>query len=135
MKQIDPSDLRLGNWVYESDKSKFPMQIESIGKNWIYLDFEGNEGDVFENSDKDIYPIPLTVELFHFLSPIDAKRFHDNVYGFDTGRKDFRLHINNKMGKFYFYIDNEVRVEMKYVHQLQNLYNVLTGKELEIKQE
>ena len=67
MKKITTSDLRLGNWLYESDKSKFPMQVESIGKNWIYLDFEGNEGDVFENSDKEIYPIPLTKKLPKFL--------------------------------------------------------------------
>ena len=64
-KKITTSDLRLGNWLYESDKSKFPMQVESIGKNWIYLDFEDNEGDVFENSDKEIYPIPLTKELYN----------------------------------------------------------------------
>jgi hypothetical protein len=47
-KKITTSDLRLGNWLYESDKSKFPMQVESIGKNWIYIDFEGNDGDSFE---------------------------------------------------------------------------------------
>ena len=63
MKQITTSDLRLKNWLYESDKSKFPMQVEGIGKDWIYLNFEGNEGDCFENTDKEIYPIPITKEL------------------------------------------------------------------------
>ena len=61
------SDLRLGNWLYESDKSKFPMQVEGIGKDWIYLNFEGNEGDVFENTDKEIYPIPITRGLIENL--------------------------------------------------------------------
>ena len=63
MKQITTSDLRLKNWLYESDKSKFPMQVEGIGKDWIYLNFEGNESDCFENTDKEIYPIPITKEL------------------------------------------------------------------------
>jgi hypothetical protein len=57
-KKITTSDLRLGNWLYESDKSKFPMQVVAIGDDWVQLDFEGNDGDSFEITDKEIYPIP-----------------------------------------------------------------------------
>lgn len=108
------SDLRLGNWLYESDKSKFPMQVESIGKNWIYLDFEGNEGDVFENSDKEIYPIPLTKKLYT------------------------KLKIEKYWGKVFHFEDIDGAIfdtGVKYVHELQNLYYALTGNELKIERE
>jgi hypothetical protein len=47
-KKITTSDLRLGNWLYETNKSKFPMQVVAIGDDWVQLDFEGNDGDSFE---------------------------------------------------------------------------------------
>ena len=139
MKQIDPSDLRLGNWLYESDKSKFPMQVESIGKNWIYLDFEGNESDCFENTDKEIYPIPITKELI-------VKSLNSEILGDDYSVKlgDYRyiyFRINNDgyiSIDFFNYDDNsenEICDGIRYVHELQNIYHALTGKELKIKRE
>ena len=139
MKQITTSDLRLGNWLYESDKSKFPMQVESIGKNWIYLDFEGNEGDVFENSDKEIYPIPITKELI--VKSLNAEPLGDD-YSVKLG--DYRyiyFRINNDgyiSIDFFNYDDNsenEICDGIRYVHELQNLYHAFTGKELEIRRE
>jgi hypothetical protein len=138
-RKITTSDLRLGNWLYESDKSKFPMQVESIGKNWIYLDFEGNEGDVFENSDKEIYPIPITKELI--VKSLNAEPLGDD-YSVKLG--DYRyifFRINNDgyiSIDFFNYDDNsenEICDGIRYVHELQNLYHALTGKELEIKRE
>lgn len=41
---IKASELMLGNWVYDGDKTKFPMQVVGIGENYVYLDFEDNEG-------------------------------------------------------------------------------------------
>lgn len=41
-----------------------------------------------------------------------------------------QLIINNS-GKYYW--GNGINVEIKYLHQLQNLHFALTGKELEIK--
>ena len=35
--------------------------------------------------------------------------------------------------KFKFEVDIYIDLELKYLHQLQNLYFVLTGKELEVK--
>ena len=136
MKQITTSDLRLGNWLYESDKSKFPMQVESIGKNWIYLDFEGNEGDVFENSDKEIYPIPITKELI--VKSLNAEPLGDD-YSVKLG--DYRyiyFRINNDgyiSIDFFNYDDNsenEICDGIRYVHELQNIYHDLAEKELNL---
>ena len=128
MKKITTSDLRLGNWLYESDKSKFPMQVEGIGKDWIYLNFEGNESDVFENTDKEIYPIPLNKQL---LENIGFKFSNDYAYlgefTLNYYKDGFMISVNEN--------DRHITEPISFVHELQNLYYALTGKELEIKRE
>lgn len=42
---LSHKELMLGNWVYESERSQFPMEVVNIDKDMVYLDFEGNEGD------------------------------------------------------------------------------------------
>ena len=139
MKKTTTSDLRLKNWLYESDKSKFPMQVEGIGKDWIYLNFEGNEGDCFENTDKEIYPIPITKELI--VKSLNAEPLGDD-YSVKLG--DYRyiyFRINNDgyiSIDFFNYDDNsenEICDGIRYVHELQNLYYALTGNELKIERE
>ena len=139
MKKTTTSDLRLKNWLYESDKSKFPMQVEGIGKDWIYLNFDGNEGDCFENTDKEIYPIPITKELI--VKSLNAEPLGDD-YSVKLG--DYRyiyFRINNDgyiSIDFFNYDDNsenEICDGIRYVHELQNLYYALTGNELKIERE
>ena len=147
MKKITTSDLRLGNWLYESDKSKFPMQVEGIGKDWIYLNFEGNDGDVFENTDKEIYPIPLNKEL---LENIGFKYSSDHVYEYKEDEnilfdepndwndtKDYPTQIVGVNGNYFTgYVPyGETIIRCLYLHQLQNFFYCITGKELEIKRE
>lgn len=40
MKNIKTSDLRLGNWLYYTNETKFLMQVVAIGDDWVQLDFE-----------------------------------------------------------------------------------------------
>lgn len=58
------NELMVGDWI--ADEHGFPMQVVSVGKDYLYADFEGNEGDVVEFDDKDYkpYPIVLTDEFF-----------------------------------------------------------------------
>ena len=139
MKQITTSDLRLGNWLYYTKETMFPMQVYALGNDWVQLDFEGNESDVFENTDKEIYPIPITKELI-------VKSLNSEILGDDYSVKlgDYRyiyFRINNDgyiSIDFFNYDDNsenEICDGIRYVHELQNLYHALTGKELEIRRE
>ena len=139
MKQITTSDLRLGNWLYYTKETMFPMQVYALGNDWVQLDFEGNESDVFENTDKEIYPIPITKELI-------VKSLNSEILGDDYSVKlgDYRyiyFRINNDgyiSIDFFNYDDNsenEICDGIRCVHELQNLYHALTGKELEIKRE
>ena len=43
---INVRELSLGNFVYDGDRTKFPMFVQTIGEDYVYLNFEGNEVDV-----------------------------------------------------------------------------------------
>lgn len=57
---LSAQELRLGNWVYDGERTQFPMQVVAIGKDWAHLDFPGNEGGVWEADIKDLRPIVFT---------------------------------------------------------------------------
>ena len=60
---IKPQDLCVGNYVYDGDKTKFPMYVETIGEDYVYLNFDGNESDPWETTPEELQGIPLTGEL------------------------------------------------------------------------
>lgn len=104
-------ELRIGNWVKDENG---PYQIKG------------------EHLDEDNFPtiqtweIPLTEEwLMKF-------GFTWKNFAFRDGTFTVRLHK-----EFYVFLSIEgvrpVQIKLDYVHQLQNLYFALTGKELTIK--
>ena len=58
------NELMVGDWI--ADEHGFNMQVTAVGNDYLYADFEGNEGDVVEFDDKSFkpYPILLTDEFF-----------------------------------------------------------------------
>lgn len=135
---IKTNELMLGNWVYAGDKTQFPMQAVGVFNDVAYLDFEGNEGDIWEEKEEDMSPVPLTEEILMkngFVKMSDYyKNKEDNIF--------IRLGEN---------ITTSIRVECldrkpnkptcsrvaafnktKYVHELQNLLT-LAGVEMEFK--
>ena len=71
------------------------------------------------------YPIPLTEEwLFKFGFKL-VESHDDHLYYLEE--TDFSLNRSFQFNNYY------KRIELKYVHQLQNLYFALTGEELTIK--
>jgi hypothetical protein len=142
--KITTSDLRLCNWLYYTEETKFPMQVSALGKGWVQLNFEGNEGDVFENTDKEIYPIPLNKEL---LENIGFKYSSNHVYEYKgdenilfdepddwNDTKYYPTQIVGVNGNYLGYmLQGEAVIRCLYVHQLQNFFYCITGKELEIR--
>lgn len=125
---IQPNELRIGNWVYDSKYTQYPMQVVLIGSDYVYLDFEGNEGDVWEG---EIAPIPLTEELI-------AKQGWEKVGYYYTDKNGLEIYETND--GWHLHIDDEkcqttIAILIKYLHELQNAYFVATKKELEIKYE
>jgi hypothetical protein len=116
------SELRIGNFVKSIDIEYVVSQID------VHGNIKGVEGDTSFNLDKTTEPIPLTSEwLLKF------------------GFKEYKgYYIEKEYGiiSFYFNHLDELTCEVydwtfrniKYVHQLQNLYFGLTGEELIIKE-
>lgn len=127
---INTKELMLGNWVYDSERTKFPMKVVNIDKDMVYLDFEDNEGDVFDGKDSDICPIPLTEEIFDK----NGFKYLCGVYYLEEDTNiEFRKEDD---GYFYlsFDLSNYVLSDkpIKYVHQLQNILTI-AGIEIEFK--
>lgn len=54
MNKIKITDLRIGDIVC-NPRTKFPMRVVGIYEDGtVYLDFDGNDGDVFEENCKDL---------------------------------------------------------------------------------
>lgn len=58
------NELSIGDWVYYSRCNKTPMRVKGIfNDDTIFLDFEGNEGGIFEQDIRDIAPIYMTRKI------------------------------------------------------------------------
>lgn len=88
---------------------------------------------------KEYNPIPITGE---WLRNLDAKTqwhggYGDGFLGFVIGNLFIAFEADNKdtnIGKIVTKDRDIIGADILYVHQLQNLYFALTGRELEIKE-
>jgi hypothetical protein len=122
-------DLRLGNYV--ADSSGFTMYVIGIYDDTVLLNFKGNEGDVWEVYEKDLRGIMLDTEL------LIKSGFKRQVTGigwdkYSNGLVDLSLAPLSNGSYIPIYHVNGEYVQIKYLHQLQNLFYALTQKELEI---
>lgn len=135
---VEANELRVGNLVHRNDYVSDLFQIRSISQDRIHA-INVVEIDVVNNtiysSDctlSELEPIPLTEEwLLKFgFSVSDQPSW--NVY--EIGEW-FILLMEKRDTKIILgaLADNIPDVEIKFVHQLQNLYFALTGAELPIK--
>ena len=121
---MKPQELRVGNFV-KYGQNGFPMFVTAIGIDWLHLDFNGNESDIYECETEDVFPIPITPQWLI-----------DN--GFTVGtvlkRKNVQITpITLDTWKVIINCDNyktELRKNIRYIHELQNCYYQATGKEL-----
>lgn len=99
-------ELRIGNWI---SNSYFPIQVTHIA-----LDMYGAcEG------------IPLTPEILEKCG-FDLREAYSMNWG------EFKFWTNDKLslGEDFQPLLNELKYELKYLHQLQNLIFSLIGEEL-----
>lgn len=106
------NELRLGNW-YDENGIHRQVNPNTIQEIWI--------------AERTwIQPIPLTEEWL--------LKFGFKEDGYYNSAKKWRGIFNQPLiqGNGYFTIPNYFSTEIKYVHQLQNLYFALTNTELQI---
>ena len=116
--------LMVGDWC--CDKHGFPMQITTVGADYAYATFEGNEGDPWEFDDKDDQPQPiiLTPEILEKNGWKDDGLWYEYQDGTNTIQSclpDMRGIINGIEIKEF---------QCKYVHQHQHLLRLCGLNEL-----
>ena len=104
---MEASELRIGNSIIQDDDFVFVT--------WWRL-------ELMENNKIEYKPIPLTEE---WLLKFGFEKRYETCFQY----KNFIL--NDK----FIMMDIDITIQLKYVHQLQNLYHALTGEELTIKDE
>lgn len=126
---IPVQDLCIGNWVYDGERTQFPMQVVAIGTDYVYLDFEGNESDLWESKPEDLCGISLTPELLGKIGyerPFETDFTHRVIY--------FDLDYDVENNEFYWWFNNEYRMgePIKYLHELQNQIRMFRKQELKV---
>lgn len=130
MEEIKAGDIMLNNWFHVNG---YPMYVDSIFRDTVYLEFEGNEGDVWEENIKDLKPIPLTEDILvkagfrkHKMSGYDTHFIYSLFIGGET------IGITALYNADFSIMLHGLARGVKYLHRLQNIINIVTGTELEI---
>lgn len=126
------NELRIGNLV--QDRNGVIMRVVSIHEDGtIYCDFEGN---VWENvwgfnDNNPCFGVELTEEIL-LKCGFDWYKLNDDL-GYALKKVSCGIVFKYDIHDFEVsvFVNNEV-VSVKHLHQLQNLYFALCGKELEV---
>ena len=128
---IAPHELRLGNYVkYRGSIYKVLSIVNTSNtkEESYYVDLNFVHRHLKGIDTREVEPIYLNEDwLLKF--GFKPAEFHDFLYK--------NIFIINYGGKYYrAYLDGKTRidVELKYVHQLQNLIHSICGEELKIKE-
>lgn len=123
---IDSKELMIGNLVLH--KSMI-CEVKYLGVSHAGLSFDkkGNHREFNASYKKECSPIPLTEEWM-FKYGFEKKDHAGVCYG----KSEILIYLS---GHAYFDLSDKFPAKIIYVHQLQNLYYALTGKELTIEPE
>lgn len=141
---IEIKDLSVGNYVYYSSRTKFPMYVEFIGDNYCYLNFKENQGDAFEVKEKDMMPIEVTELLLMKIGFKPVPPVFEGQEEYQMIVNDCFVEVKNGVSNsidrdWYCHIDNTAHstiggFDFQYLHELQNGIRLITKSDLEIKE-
>jgi hypothetical protein len=128
---IQSNELRIGNNIfYNGNKNEIGVVTEikqSFDPIIQYVGINGRQDLYYQT--KHIKPIPLTegwLVRFGFFK-------HNNAYVLEKPKEN-SINFQFSIWNDFTYNSSEFPIELKHVHELQNLYWVLCGKELTLKQ-
>lgn len=133
--ELKCTDLRIGNWIKYENR---PFEVIEISP--ISLVVRKKIGDIFEMQHRALdvaQPIELTEEVLVKIGfEKDGNNYSlvcdDIEVGFYVDKFKQVLYIEVPREKRFY--KNELRsYDVKYLHELQNTYYCLTGKELEVE--
>ena len=134
---ININELRLGNWVYTDEHNMRPMQIESIARDYVYLNFKGNKGGLIKSDYNKISPIPITGKMLEKIGFIK-----NNLYGYDRhfiyssgGLCKYNMELTALYDCDFSICICGRCMGIESIHKLQNIMLDFFKKELFIKKE
>lgn len=137
---IQANEFRLGNWVMVPGADVY-CKISAIFKTHFRATCEAGI-DRGPSLQTNYNPIPLTPEVFkscafirvaplgYYLPIRNGKAQIEVAHNNDTSENQYYCYIRELLP------DNDLallRKDLKFLHELQNLYHALTGQELEIR--
>lgn len=129
---IQVCDLSIGNWVYDGERTQFPMCVQAIGEDYVYLNFTENESDPWESEPKDLFGIPLTEEL---LKKIGFTCFLGESTGiFSKKEGEYCIKVKPELSQVCIYgFDNHISNKITHLHELQNFVFLTIKQQLKIE--
>ncbi len=135
-KVVEISELRIGNYLLYDGKivhvTMLSLDIDDEYNEIIGFCEFGNYSN--EHSDWNRALAAKLDRIVLTVQTLEAVGFSNPEKGYliwSLGKTD--IHMYDDSGKFRLDNYNGNRVEIEYLHQLQNIYHSLTGKELTIK--
>ena len=128
---ILPNELRLGNFIKPS-KEGIEMYVKAIFEDEVHLDFNGNDGDVWEVSISDLEPIRLTDGFIEKIK--GEKYYYGGFYVWEIKHNWLTIGTNTDTGELWIsWNSDSVYIEktIKSVHEFQNIFYSITGEELQ----
>lgn len=118
------------------------MRVQSVGEDYCYLNFDGNEGDPFDGIDKDMMPIEITELLLIKIGFKPIPPIFEGQEEYKISVNDCFIEVRNGISNsisrnWYCHIDNN-RFEtiggfdFQSLHELQNGIRLITKEDLEI---
>lgn len=131
---IQANELRVGNIVYFQEGSFMVSGINQVFNDEPYeISLKDSDGMFQDVGIEDISPVPLSDKLmldfgFHHSG---AGYFHKDSLNFCLSRGELTLYLETSNGVGTNF--DEIGEPIFYVHQFQNLFFALKGKELATK--
>lgn len=122
------NELRLGNYVYGIDPNNKECGMVMCKVQCIYMDGAELSGIAVPICAEYIEPIELTESMLYKMIEGDKYCFYHLALELSYDRYRGFYYLTCNCGEYE--ISNN---PIKYLHQLQNLYFAINGKELEVK--
>lgn len=131
---MEMTELRLGNWVVYNNQI-----VKTTGLHYGMFECGCPDGNNWMCTGRisEVHPIELTEEILLKIG-FEHHAVDRNIYAFENERSIVVYILNRKLliiegVENDVLIDRNIRINnVEYLHQLQNVYYLLIGKELEV---
>lgn len=123
MEEIKAVDIMIGNYIRDIWSDNGFFKVTEIRKDKVYY------GNCFKAKYEDLRPIPLTEDIL--LKCGFEKNYKSYLYKIPIN--GFRMLIYSHESSFRHHLNMYCSIDIKYLHQLQNLFKSLTGTDLKVE--